>query len=49
MTVMHAGDPDDKGRETDGRPVGEAEVIVVDPADGTRRQPGQVGSSILLW
>jgi acyl-CoA synthetase (AMP-forming)/AMP-acid ligase II len=43
VTTMHAGDPADKGRETDGRPVGEAEVIVVDPADGTPRNTGEVG------
>ena len=35
VTTMHADDPAAKGRETDGRPVGEAEILVVDPADGT--------------
>jgi acyl-CoA synthetase (AMP-forming)/AMP-acid ligase II len=43
MTTMHAGDPEEKGRLTDGRAVGEAEVIVVDPADGTPREAGDVG------
>ena len=46
ITTLHVGDREDRGRETDGRPVGEAEVIVVDPADGSRRAPGEVGE---IW
>jgi len=46
MTTMHAGDPLDKGRETDGRPIGEAEVMVVDPTTGARQATGEVGE---IW
>ena len=43
VTTMHDKDPVYKGRETDGRPVGQAEIVVVDPADGTPLDSGQVG------
>ena len=46
ITTWHVGDPEDRGRETDGRSIAEAEVIVVDPADGARRTPGEVGE---IW
>jgi cyclohexanecarboxylate-CoA ligase len=46
LTTMHVGDPEHKGRETDGRPWGESEVIVVDPADGAERPTGEVGE---IW
>jgi acyl-CoA synthetase (AMP-forming)/AMP-acid ligase II len=43
VTTLHAGDPDAKGRETDGRPVGQAEVTVVDPVQRTPLGVGEVG------
>ncbi len=46
VTTMHSGDPEEKGRETDGRACGEAEVIVVDPEGGTPLIDGQVGE---IW
>jgi acyl-CoA synthetase (AMP-forming)/AMP-acid ligase II len=46
VTTMHDQDPADKGRETDGRPVGEAEILVVDPTDGNLLGSGQVGE---IW
>jgi len=47
MTTMHAGDPAEKGQQTDGRPVGEAEVLVVNPADGTNHPIGEVGEVLV--
>ena len=41
-TTYHADDPA-RGRETDGRAVGQAEVRVVDPASGRDRPTGDVG------
>jgi acyl-CoA synthetase (AMP-forming)/AMP-acid ligase II len=46
VTTMHDQDPPDKGRQTDGRPVGQAEIQVVDPADGAPLGSGQVGE---IW
>ncbi len=46
VTTMHDQDPVDKGRETDGRPVGLAEILVVDPANGTPHGWGEVGE---IW
>jgi len=46
VATMHASDPPPKGLQTDGRPCGEAEVLVVDPANGTPLGSGQVGE---IW
>jgi len=46
VATMHASDPPEKGRETDGRPCGEAEIIVVDPGDGTPLASGLIGE---IW
>jgi cyclohexanecarboxylate-CoA ligase len=46
VSTMHDQDPPDKGRETDGRPVAQAEIQVVDPADGAPLGSGQVGE---IW
>lgn len=46
VATMHDQDPPDKGRQTDGRPVAQAEILVVDPADGTPIGSGQVGE---IW
>jgi cyclohexanecarboxylate-CoA ligase len=46
LTTMHAGDPEQKGRETDGRPWGEAEVLIADPGNGAPRPTGEVGE---IW
>jgi cyclohexanecarboxylate-CoA ligase len=46
VTTLHTGDPDERGRDTDGRAIADADVIVVDPADGKRRDAGEVGE---IW
>lgn len=45
VTTLHVGDPPRKGAETDGRPVGEAQVVVADPESRTpvgADEPGEV-------
>ena len=46
VTTSHDGDPPERGRETDGRVVGEAEVVIVDATDGTRLPAGERGE---IW
>jgi cyclohexanecarboxylate-CoA ligase len=46
VTTSHDGDPPSRGRETDGRVVGEAEVVIVDAADGTVLPAGERGE---IW
>lgn len=46
VTTSHAGDDAVRARETDGRPTGEVELRVVDPATGEGRPPGAAGE---LW
>jgi acyl-CoA synthetase (AMP-forming)/AMP-acid ligase II len=46
VATSHHGDPPERGRETDGRVVGEAEIVIVDPADGCRRPAGVTGE---IW
>ena len=46
VTTSHDGDPPERGRETDGRVVGEAEVVIVDVADGTMLPAGERGE---IW
>jgi len=46
ITTSHGGDPPERGRDTDGRVVGEAEVVIVDATDGTRLPAGERGE---IW
>ena len=46
VATSHDGDPPERGRETDGRAVGEAEIVIVDPADGNPRPVGETGE---IW
>jgi acyl-CoA synthetase (AMP-forming)/AMP-acid ligase II len=46
VTTSHDGDPPARGRETDGRVVGEAEVVIADAADGTVLPAGERGE---IW
>lgn len=46
ITTSHDGDPPARGRETDGRVVGDAEVVIVDAADGTVLPAGERGE---IW
>jgi cyclohexanecarboxylate-CoA ligase len=46
VTTSHAGDPAEQARLTDGRPTGEVELRVVDPARGRAVAPGCPGE---LW
>jgi acyl-CoA synthetase (AMP-forming)/AMP-acid ligase II len=43
VTTTHAGDPPERGRDTDGRPTGVARLQITDPATGRERAPGEVG------
>jgi cyclohexanecarboxylate-CoA ligase len=47
ITTTHDRDPPARGRETDGRVVGEAEVVIVDATDGTRLPAGERGEILL--
>jgi cyclohexanecarboxylate-CoA ligase len=46
VTTAHDGDPPARGWETDGRVVGEAEVLIVDAVDGTVLPAGERGE---IW
>jgi cyclohexanecarboxylate-CoA ligase len=46
ITTSGPADPAGRARDSDGRPVGEAEIEVHDPATGQRLPPGTVGE---LW
>lgn len=43
VATLHAGDPPDMGRKTDGRAVGAAEIKVVDPTGLQSLEAGEVG------
>jgi acyl-CoA synthetase (AMP-forming)/AMP-acid ligase II len=43
VATLHAGDPPEMGRETDGRAVGEAEIQIVEPTGLQRLEAGAVG------
>jgi cyclohexanecarboxylate-CoA ligase len=46
VTTSTDNDPPTRAAETDGRPVGEAELRIADPVTGRPRPPGQTGE---LW
>jgi acyl-CoA synthetase (AMP-forming)/AMP-acid ligase II len=43
VTTTHAGDPPERGRETDGRSTGAAQLRITDPVTGRERAPNHVG------
>ena len=43
MTTTHAGDPPERGRDTDGRSTGAAQLRITDPVTGRERAPDHVG------
>lgn len=46
VTTSTADDPAEKGWQTDGRPVGDAELLICDPGTGRPAEPGAAGE---IW